>query len=31
LHMLPYIGFGTATSAESWSAQVAFPYASVQL
>jgi hypothetical protein len=31
LHMLPYIAFATATSANSWSAQVGFPYASVQL
>jgi hypothetical protein len=31
LHMLPFVAFGTATSANSWSAQVAFPFASVQL
>ena len=31
LHMLPFVAFGTATSANSWSAQVAFPYPSVQL
>jgi Concanavalin A-like lectin/glucanases superfamily len=31
LHMLPFIGFGTATSSNSWSAQVGYPYASVEL
>jgi hypothetical protein len=31
LHMLPNIAFGTATSAGTWSAQVAYPYASVDL
>jgi hypothetical protein len=31
LHMLPFVAFGTATSGNSWSAQVGYPFGSVDL